>query len=86
MSSRVVAAFRLFGSSNPGTPLDTASTPVSAVQPEAKARSTRNRVSSPPVSAVWRSPYFALSAVIPWPKPIFRNATRSIAYIASTNP
>ena len=54
-SSSVVAALRPFGCSNAGTPFETASTPVSAVQPDAKARRTRNTVSSPPVSAAWRS-------------------------------
>ncbi len=43
-------------------------------------------MSSPPVLAVCRSSYFALSAVIPSAKPILRNATASIAYTASTKP
>ena len=51
MITSVVAAFRLFGSSKAGTPLETASTPVSAVQPEANARRTRNTIRMPPVSA-----------------------------------
>ena len=55
MRTSVIAALLLLGGSNPGTPLDTASTPVSAVHPEAKALSTRKTVSSPPVSATWRS-------------------------------
>ncbi|CAM5266884.1 hypothetical protein STANM309S_01433 [Streptomyces tanashiensis] len=38
MIASVMAALRLFGFANAGTPLLTASTPVSAVQPEAKAR------------------------------------------------
>ena len=38
MITNVAAALRLFGSSNAGTPFDTASTPVSAVQPDANAR------------------------------------------------
>ncbi len=42
MTTSVVAALRLLGSSKAGTPLETASTPVSAVHPEANARSTRN--------------------------------------------
>jgi hypothetical protein len=86
MIRRVAAALRLWGGSNPGIPFDTASTPVSAVQPDAKARKTRKTARSPPVSAVWRSPYLALSAVIPSPKPILMKATASIAYTARTNP
>ena len=41
-SSSVVAAFWLFGLRNAGTPLEIASTPVSAAQPEEKARASRN--------------------------------------------
>ena len=77
---------RLFGGSNAGTPFDTASTPVSAVQPEAKARRTRKTVSRPPVSATWRSSYPALSAVIPSPNSDLHEADASIAKIASTKP
>ena len=55
MITSVVAALRLLGSSNPGTPLDTASTPVSAVHPEANARSTRKTPSAPPVPATPRN-------------------------------
>ena len=40
--SSVVAAFLLFGLRNAGTPLEIASTPVSAAQPEEKARASRN--------------------------------------------
>ncbi len=39
-------AFFASGGLKAGTPSETASTPVSAAQPEAKARSTRNRVRS----------------------------------------
>ena len=39
--ARVVAAFLLFGSRNAGTPLEIASTPVSAAQPDEKDRATR---------------------------------------------
>ena len=52
----VVAALRAFGSSKLGTPLLTASTPVSAVQPLAKARNARKRVSRPPVRWSGTSP------------------------------
>ena len=40
----VAAAFSASGSRKAGTPLEIASTPVSAVHPEAKARRTRNQV------------------------------------------
>ncbi len=51
ISSRVVAAFLLLGFWNAGTPLEMASTPVRAAQPEEKARSIRNAIASP-LSAV----------------------------------
>ena len=49
---RLSTSFAFFaeGSRKDGTPLLTASTPVSAVQPEAKARSIRNTLTSPAVS------------------------------------
>ena len=47
---RTLFAFFADGSLKDGTPLLTASTPVSAVQPEAKARRIRNTVTSPAVS------------------------------------
>ena len=40
-SSSVVAAFLLFGGLNAGTPLEIASTPVSAAQPEENVRNSR---------------------------------------------
>ena len=40
--SKVVAALRLLGRRNAGTPLEIASTPVSAAQPEENARASRN--------------------------------------------
>ena len=46
-SASVVAAFLLFGLRKAGTPLLIASTPVSAAQPDAKARSTRNAPARP---------------------------------------
>ncbi len=45
MTAIVVAALRDFGARKAGTPLEIASTPVSAVQPEANAR--RPSISSP---------------------------------------
>ena len=47
MSSSVEAALRLLGFSNAGTPLEMASTPVSAAQPEEKARSSRKAAAMP---------------------------------------
>ena len=47
MMARVAAALRAFGGLKLGTPLLTASTPVSAVQPEENARSTSATSSSP---------------------------------------
>ncbi|GAA3215405.1 hypothetical protein GCM10020256_16980 [Streptomyces thermocoprophilus] len=43
----VVAAFFDFGLRNAGTPLEIASTPVSAAQPEENARSSRNTKAKP---------------------------------------
>ena len=40
--SSVVAAFLLFGRLKAGTPLEIASTPVSAAQPDENARASRN--------------------------------------------
>ena len=52
MMASVLAALRALGLRNAGTPLLIASTPVSAVQPDANARRSRNRVSKPPTCAV----------------------------------
>ena len=46
-NASVVAAFLLLGLRNAGTPLLIASTPVSAVDPEEKARSSRNANAKP---------------------------------------
>ena len=46
-SSSVVAAFLLFGFLNAGTPLEIASTPVSAAQPEEKVRASRKTMAKP---------------------------------------
>ena len=54
MIASVAAALRHFGGRKVGTPLQTASTPVSAVQPEANARSTRTTSSSPERAVVGR--------------------------------
>ena len=47
ISSSVVAAFLLLGFWKAGTPLEIASTPVRAAQPEEKARSSRNDQGQP---------------------------------------
>ena len=47
IATRVDAAFRLSGGRNAGTPFDTASTPVIAVQPFENAVSKANVVSAP---------------------------------------
>jgi hypothetical protein len=48
MATSVAAALRLSGGLNAGTPFDTASTPVIAVQPFENAVSSANAVSMPP--------------------------------------
>ena len=50
MITSVAAAFFASGGLNAGTPLETASTPVIAVQPLANARSTRNVDEAPQAS------------------------------------
>jgi hypothetical protein len=68
IAARVRAAFSLLGGLNAGTPLEIASTPVSAVQPEANARSAR-MVSARPVSPIrsGRTCQCADSASGAWP-------------------
>ena len=46
MTARVLAALRLSGDLKAGTPFEMASVPVIALQPPAKARSTRNTSAS----------------------------------------
>ena len=58
----VVAAFLLFGLRNAGTPLLIASTPVSAVQPDENARSSRNARARPAKSCGALMWYDALCA------------------------
>src|SRR6185437_6415960 len=52
-SSSVVAALRLLGFLNAGTPLEMASTPVSAAQPEENARNNRNAMAAPANACSW---------------------------------
>ena len=54
--SRVVAALRLFGRWNAGTPLLIASTPVRAAQPEEKALASRNTTARPANDSYGDSP------------------------------
>src|SRR5919198_5121999 len=51
MMASVSAALRDCGRRNAGTPFEIASTPVSAVEPEAKARRTMNRATGPALLA-----------------------------------
>ena len=44
---RVVAALRLFGSRKAGTPLEMASTPVSAAHPDENARANSTIIATP---------------------------------------
>ncbi len=48
MRSSVLAALRLLGFLNAGTPLEIASTPVRAAHPDEKARSRRNSIATLP--------------------------------------
>src|SRR3954463_16649743 len=66
-SDNVVAAFLLLGFWNDGTPLLIASTPVSAVQPEANARSSRKASAKPMKGSAAFTPQCALSARTCWP-------------------
>ena len=66
-SSSVVAAFLLFGLRNAGTPLEIASTPVSAAQPEENVRASSATIANPVKAAYFGSgsiPYCALCAWI----------------------
>src|SRR5665811_308853 len=66
MESSVAEALRLLGGRKVGTPLLTASTPVSAVQPEANARSSR-MMSAAPTGPPCEKPSDADSATGVWP-------------------
>ena len=69
ISASVVAALRLFGGLNAGTPLAIASTPVSAVHPDANARSAKKSSARPVELLVRRArastAYRAVSATSP---------------------
>ena len=87
MIMSVPAALWLFGLRKFGTPLLTASTPVSAVQPDAKARNN-NRPRAMPVmcDVVGAIGYFALSATTGCPVRILTRPTPSIDITIRTNP
>ena len=75
-SSSVVAAFLLFGFRNAGTPLEIASTPVSAAQPEEKVRASRATMAKPVKAAYFGSgsmPYCALCTSTGSPSTRIRN-------------
>ena len=71
-SSRVVAAFLLFGLRNAGTPLEMASTPVSAAQPDENARASRKIIAacvmccSQPSAGTMQRSALSTSGSLPW--------------------
>lgn len=94
MTASVVAALRLFGLRKLGTPLLTASTPVSAVHPEANARSaTATRASPPsacPAAGSTTNPADSATGVSPAttrasPTAIMRKATTTNPYVGTAN-
>ncbi len=60
----MVAALRDLGLRNAGTPLEIASTPVSAAEPEENERNSRNTSASPDSECSATTPKSALSAFI----------------------
>ena len=75
-SSSVVAAFLLLGFLKAGTPLEMASTPVRAAQPEENVRANSATMAKP-VNAAYRSsptiPYWALWVCTSSPSTKIRN-------------
>ena len=65
--ANVFAAFSLFGLRNAGTPLEIASTPVSALHPEENARAKRNTSAIPAIEPCSVIVQFALSALSSFP-------------------
>ncbi len=85
MTARVVAALRACGRRNAGTPLEMASTPVSAVAPDEKAFRSANTPTAPNVVAAWGSG--STSAPIGGHAVAHRASPMStMTPIASTNP
>ena len=66
--SRVVAALRLFGFLKAGTPLEIASTPVRAAQPDEKARSSRKALAIPTMASWSGSGISSNCALSAWPR------------------
>ena len=85
----MVAAFLLFGRWNAGTPLEIASTPVSAAHPDENARARRNN--RPIVVSGWSQPSSgritrsALSTSGSDPVAIWMNPNRHMPRIANMN-
>ena len=73
-SSSVVAALRLLGGRKAGTPLEIASTPVSAAHPEENARSNRKNRANPVRSCSAMIVRSALGARTSWPSTTMRNS------------
>ena len=74
IASSTPAAFFDFGGLKYGTPFETASTPVSAVQPEANARSSRKTAVAPEASAACTC-RLEDSATTGWPSSILMRPT-----------
>ena len=85
-SSSVVAALRDFGSWNAGTPLLIASTPVSAVVPEEKARATMNSRARPAKVSSGTISQSALGACSSSPCAIRHSAYPTMPKMPSMNP
>ncbi len=81
----VAAAFFDFGLRNAGTPLEMASTPVSAADPDENARSTRNIIARLLMVPVASSVNPALGASCVAPAAYFTKPVMIIAMIATTN-
>lgn len=85
IASRVSDALCALGLRKVGTPLLTASTPVSEVQPEAKARSSR-MISATPVGSVGTKPKPADSATGACPVATLKNPAPSITNTLTRKP
>ncbi len=84
----VEAAFFDFGARKAGTPLEIASTPVSAVQPEAKARRPSISRPSPARVSLWSAatiPYEALEETGAWPNASLTNPVMIISRMPPMN-
>ena len=86
MMVSVAAALRLLGFLKLGTPLLTASTPVRAVQPEAKARNTNARSRRPLACCCALTPIGADSATGGLPPTTRKAPSASMAKTQTTKP